>query len=327
MPGTSPSALLHGLGDRDPTARRDHGLGLPRARRQGGDGRRHRRRAPGRPPRRARWHPSPSSAVMLACHRTRRRVGQHEEARRRAAGRRLAGAVPGGRLGIGRADERARTGRGADRCRRSPHADGHGDAGDDEHHEQRPRATGARGSRGPGVTSVTVSLTTTASAARGTAGRLRVGAPAARSADDGQGEHHPGGQLQEHGQRDERELGEREGGLALGRRPRTGPPSRRPAPRHRVAVHATERSSRPARSRRRGCPPGTAPVAGGAVRERAEHRLPAHHVRRARIGRRRHGQRGGTCRRDRHVRTVLVDLHADARRERPGGRSARAGPR
>ena len=78
-----PQAVVHGLGDSNPAARRDHGLGLPRARREGGDRRHHHAvRRDG--------HRSVRGGSRVGCrgdarvHGSGRRAGEHEQARRRA---------------------------------------------------------------------------------------------------------------------------------------------------------------------------------------------------------------------------------------------------
>ena len=96
-------------------------------------------------------------------------------------------------------------------------------------------------------------------------------------------QHDPGRHLEHDGQRDEGELRERQRRLTLGRavlrRPTEGGAPGRTCGRRRSA-----RSSRPARSRRRRCPlRPTRPPARRSSR-RAEHRLPAGHVRRPGYG-------------------------------------------
>ena len=255
--------------------------------------------------------PASVTAVMVGRRRARRRVGEHEEARRHAPGGRLPRAVPGGRLRVGRADQRARVRRGADRRRGPPDADGDADARDDEHHEGEhapPALTAQVGRRH----SVTVLVTSAASAAAARCGRRRA-APGAV------GRRPPAPARPRRPARAGRRAG-RAGTARARARPgpwparRTAPPSRTPGCRGTaLAVHGQREAARPARSRRRGCPAGTAPGGRPAVDERA--RAPAASPPRP--------PRSGTTdavhrqaaaralRRHRHGLAVLEHLHAE----------------
>ena len=203
---------VHRLGHGDAATREDHRLGLPRARREGGDGRRHDavgRDGDGRPCSEA--PPSLTDVIVPLTERAvvlvrTRKPGDTPEALdcpvQYQADDSASGA-PTSALGAGRR---------AEGSRRPP---GPGDAHPDDHHhdegEHRPPALGAVMGRGHG------------SGARRAVPVARRGRAARGGRQD-----HPGRELEQHGQGDVGELREREGGLALASR-RTGPPSRTPA--------------------------------------------------------------------------------------------------
>ena len=240
-----------------------------------------------------------------------RRVGEDEEARRHARRGGLAGAVPGGRLRIGRADQRAGRRRRAERRRRTPGspapmptpASTSTTRASTRHRRSRAVMGGAHGSR-----------------------RLRVRVRPPRPADERGRQQHPRGQLEQDGQRHVGELRERERGRAL-----DGAVLRRPSER-RLARHRVARDGQREAPRRR-VPgvdgPGRARCRSPAPRRKgAQHGLPARDV----------GRRSGTT----TSRTTGNGVGAlgrrracprrsrrPARRPRPGrpaGRPAPGGP-
>ena len=183
---------LEDLGDGDTAPGQRDGLGEPRSclgRGQAGDA-----SGSGPAPRPALGTVAPVSVTAVMVPDTVRRtgVGEHDRARgQRTGGGRLARAVPGGRLGVGRTDRwppGPRGGPPGELVPGEPRSDGH--PGQDDPTTRRARATGAARSCGPGSLSGPLSALRRRPARRGHPRRAAASTTHARQLEqDGQGEH------------------------------------------------------------------------------------------------------------------------------------------